>query len=409
MISQKIVTNQIDEFSVSIVVPTYHECENIPYLVERIVKSMTPLSCPFEIIIVDDNSGDGTSEKVKELADAGNPVRLVTRHNERGLSSAVIRGFNEAEAEILVCMDADLSHPPEVIPHFLKVLSDGKNEFVIGSRYVLGGSTDETWGMFRRLNSLIATLLARPFTSVKDSMSGFFALPRKVFKKAVSLSPIGYKIGLELIVKCQCQRIYEVPIHFANRTHGKSKLCFREQLRYLQHLKQLSDFKFGTLSKFILFCLVGSTGVIINILAYALLMKMPINVLISYAMAIWLAMTWNFVLNRCVTFSERRNKHIVRQYLKFIAACLLGAFVNWSVSMSLTFYMDFFAKNKLLGAIPGIIAGTVCNFMLSLLLVFPKMDSFGPQYLFMNRGGRTQAQSQVRNKLKKSGDPCNAD
>ena len=374
----------LGNFLVSIIIPTYQECENIPYIVERIVNTMKPLVCSFEIIIVDDHSGDGTDEKIKELANAGTPVRLITRHGERGLSSAVIRGFDEAKGDLLVCIDADLSHAPEALPHLLMALCDGDTEFVIGSRYVPGGSTDETWGVFRRLNSLIATLLARAFTSVKDPMSGFFAMPREVFKRAVSLNPIGYKIGLELIVKCSCSKIREVPIHFANRTRGKSKLTLQEQLHYLQHLKRLSDFKFGVLSKFAQFCLVGATGVVINILMYALLMRVSLGVPVAYALAIWLAMTWNFALNRCVTFREQRDKHIFRQYLHFITACLLGAILNWSVSMLLTFSVDFFAENKLLAATLGIIVGTVSNFLLSLFIVFPQKRSVGckvPSYL----------------------------
>ena len=137
-----------------------------------------------------------------------------------------------------VVMDADLSHPPEAIPGMIARLDDGA-DFVIGSRYVSGGTTDSNWGLLRWLNSKVATWLARPLTRAKDPMAGFFALRRTTFERATALNPIGYKIGLELLVKCRCVRVDEVPIHFADRQHGESKLSFREQLRYLQHLGRL--------------------------------------------------------------------------------------------------------------------------------------------------------------------------
>ncbi len=228
---------------VSIIVPTYKEAENLPELIQDIAETMQFAGIAYEVIIVDDNSRDGTDQAVPPLAEQGHPVTLITRIEERGLSSAVLRGFAEARGDHLVCMDADLSHPPSAIPRLLEALNEPNVEFVIGSRYVPGGSTEEGWGPLRWLNSKIATALARPFTSVKDPMAGFFALPREVFARADELSPIGYKIGLELIVKCRCGGIREVPIHFANRRHGKSKLTLREQLNYLKHLKRLWDYK----------------------------------------------------------------------------------------------------------------------------------------------------------------------
>jgi dolichol-phosphate mannosyltransferase len=228
---------------VSIVVPTYREAENLPALVGRIGAVMAPLSCPYEIVIVDDDSKDGTDRVVADLAAAGRPVRLITRVGERGLSSAVLRGFREARGDILVCMDADLSHPPEAIPRLLACLADPAVDFVLASRYVAGGSTDERWGLLRWINSKVAALLARPFVSVRDPMSGFFALRRSVLSRAAELSPVGYKIGLELMVKCGCRCIREVPIHFALRRGGRSKLTFAEQINYLRHIRRLAVYK----------------------------------------------------------------------------------------------------------------------------------------------------------------------
>ncbi|MFA4945640.1 MAG: polyprenol monophosphomannose synthase [Lentisphaeria bacterium] len=228
----------------SIVVPTYREAANLPELVERIAAAMAGAGLPYELIIVDDASGDGTAAVVRRAAAAGHPVRLLERTTERGLSSAVAAGFRAARGDVLVCLDADLSHPPERIPDLLREVRERGAEFAIGSRYVPGGSTAEAWGPFRRLNSRAATLLARPFTRARDPMAGFFALPRRVFAAASPwLDPVGYKIGLELLVKGNCRRVVEVPIHFAERQRGQSKLSLREQLNYLRHLYKLARFR----------------------------------------------------------------------------------------------------------------------------------------------------------------------
>src|SRR4029450_4981417 len=153
--------------SVSVIVPTFREAGNLPELIQRLEKVRRERSLDLNVIIVDDNSRDGTAELIASL---GKPwMRLITRTNERGLSSAVVRGLQEATGDVLVVMDADLSHPPEAIPQLIERLKAGAG-FVIGSRYVAGGSTDASWGLFRWLNSKVATVLARPFTSARDPM-----------------------------------------------------------------------------------------------------------------------------------------------------------------------------------------------------------------------------------------------
>ena len=144
-------------------------------------------------------------------------------------------------------MDADLSHPPEALPQMLQTLETGA-DFVIGSRYIAGGSTSDG-GCLRWLNSRAATLLARPLTSVRDPMAGFFALKRSTFENGCAFNPVGYKIGLELIIKCRCKRVVEVPIHFEHRRYGESKLTLKQQFLYLRHLRRLYGFKYGGWTK----------------------------------------------------------------------------------------------------------------------------------------------------------------
>lgn len=228
--------------TLSIVVPTFREAESLPSLIERVAQLRQRTGLELELLIVDDDSRDGTEALIAARTEPW--LQLHIRTSDRGLSQAVLFGLRKARGELLVVMDADLSHPPEVIPDMLANLRAGA-EFVLGSRYVSGGTTAEGWGLFRFLNSKVATYLARPLTRVSDPMSGFFALPRAVFLRAENPSPLGYKIGLELLVRCRCSDVREIPIHFSNREHGESKLTLQQQLLYVRHLGRLYRFRLG--------------------------------------------------------------------------------------------------------------------------------------------------------------------
>lgn len=229
----------------SIIVPTFQEAPNIKALVERIFAAIAPTGRQAELIVVDDDSRDGTDELVDALQ-ADYPIRLIVRRGERGLSGAVLAGFHEARFDRFVVLDGDLQHPPELIPKLLECLDNARHDFVIGTRYGAGAGAGvgEQWPIGRRLVSRVATLLARPLAPLSDPMSGFFALHRATWENAASLNPIGYKIALELYVKGRCARPAEVPIHFSERTAGASKLGVAEHVRFLRHLFRLYRFRF---------------------------------------------------------------------------------------------------------------------------------------------------------------------
>jgi dolichol-phosphate mannosyltransferase len=242
------------DLDISIVVPAMDEAENLRPLVERIDRALAEQK--YEILIVDDGSQDRTPEVCDELG-RQYPIHLYVRTNPTGgLSGAVLHGLARARGQWLVVMDADLQHPPEQVPDLLGPLQSNDAEFVIGSRYVRGASTDGRWGFLRRANSWCATLLAKPFAGdTRDPMSGFFALRRETYLQARDLNPIGYKIALELMCKCQVRQVREVPIRFGLRLAGESKLNLQQQVRYLDHLSGLYDFSFpraATWGKFIL-------------------------------------------------------------------------------------------------------------------------------------------------------------
>ncbi|MDR3566686.1 MAG: glycosyltransferase family 2 protein [Syntrophobacteraceae bacterium] len=351
---------------VSVIVPTYKEVENLPFLIGRLRDLRRDNGMDLEVLIMDDDSRDGTREYIASLGEDW--VRLFTRTTDRGLSRAVCDGLKRAEGDVIVVMDADLSHPPEAIPALVQALEAG-HDFALGSRYVAGGSTHEGWGVFRWLNSKIATLLAKPFSNVKDPMSGFFALLRSTYERAAGgLNPVGYKIGLELMVKCRCRRVKEIPFHFCERQSGESKLSLAEQARYIKHIRRLFIHKYGTWSHLAQFLVVGGLGTVINLATLSLLLGLSVGVKESIGLAIAISMGFNFVLNRRFTFDYARSGSILKQLFGYVGACSLGALCNYIISSELM--VAFPALYPQLAVLAGIAAGVGLNFIVSLFAVF---------------------------------------
>jgi dolichol-phosphate mannosyltransferase len=233
---------------ISLVIPTYNEKENIEKLIPEIFKTFEENNIDGEVIVVDDNSPDGTVYTAKELAKKHN-VKVLQRQGKLGLSSAVLDGFIVSRGDILGVMDADFSHPVERIPEMVENLRE--YDMVTGSRQVPGGSI-ENWSFYRRMVSAIAAVLAKPLTSVKDPMSGFFFINRSILDEA-DLNPRGFKIALEIAVKCK-PSIKEVPIRFRNRLYGESKMDRKEIWNYLGHLRRLYAYKIKHRSNLIKGC-----------------------------------------------------------------------------------------------------------------------------------------------------------
>jgi dolichol-phosphate mannosyltransferase len=354
----------------SVVIPTYREARNLEPVARAIGAALSWQRWAFEIIFVDDDSRDGSEELAAKLADQL-PVRMIVRHGEKGLSTAVIRGITEARGEFVVVMDADLSHPAERIAEMIARLEHGKNDFVIGSRYVAGGSLDPSWTWFRRLNSRIATWLALPLTRVHDPMSGFFAFRREHLPAAHLLSPIGYKIGLELLVKGEFKKPGEVPIHFADRVHGESKLSWKEQVRYLRHLRRLYQYRFPFLAEFLQFGIVGASGFLVDVLLYLGLQWLTgMGHVLARALSFWGAASWNWVWNRVLTFSHRQKTRKLVQWPSFVLTSLVGFAINVGSYYVLTHYVPFFEAHKIAALAVGVLLGFGFNFLTARLLVF---------------------------------------
>ena len=224
---------------VSIIIPTLNERDALGFLFGELREALTRIpEYEFEIIVVDDGSIDGTREFVSSFKNLPWPLRLIKRET-RGLAGATLEGFKNAQGEIFGVMDADLSHPPALIPKLLDALKNA--DISIGSRHIYGGGVEE-WPLARRLFSKFATLLARPISGgVRDPLSGFFFINKSAFKGA-NLKPLGYKILLEILVRCAPLKTIEVPYMFRNRSVGKSKLNLIITGQYFIHLFRLYAF-----------------------------------------------------------------------------------------------------------------------------------------------------------------------
>lgn len=223
--------------NITLVIPTFNEAGNIPILVAKIFEIFKDNNLDGYVLVVDDDSPDQTWKIAQDLRNAYPKLKVLRRQDKRGLSSAVLDGFAMADTDIIGVIDADLSHPPEKIPELVAPIINGEADFTLGSRYIDQGGI-ENWPLKRQISSKIATLAVMGLTSVKDPMSGYFFLRRDLIEN-VELSPKGFKIGLEILVRSNCKRVKEVPIVFRDREYGESKLSSNVIVDYLIHVSKL--------------------------------------------------------------------------------------------------------------------------------------------------------------------------
>ena len=223
----------------SIIIPTYNERDRLPELVRAIFEACASEQVVAELVVVDDNSPDGTGALADELAQ-GRRMRVVHRAGKLGLGTAAIAGFEAASAPIVGVIDADMSHPPTLLPRMFAMLQQHRADAVVASRYIPGGGT-RNWPLTRLVMSRLACLLASRLTRVRDATSGFFLI-RRDLARGVNISAGGFKICLELLVRAQPQTVVEVPYVFVGRTAGESKMNLREAMGYLVQLRQLHAF-----------------------------------------------------------------------------------------------------------------------------------------------------------------------
>jgi dolichol-phosphate mannosyltransferase len=330
----------------SIVLPTYNESQNIARMLDSIAETL-PAGIAAEIIVVDDNSPDGTGDIANQHAkNIGNEklhIEVISRPDKQGLSSAILAGVQSAAGDIVVVMDGDFSHPPQTIPHMVEELKDSKYDIVVASRYVKGGSVIG-WPFKRRLMSRGATKIAQGALGiqVKDPMSGFFAFKRHIIE-GIKFDAIGYKMLLEILVKTKGARVKELPYKFTNRSTGASKLdssvvfdYFRAVWRLYRYGRSVEQGEKRTSVRFFSkagrFYTVGATGLLVNYLASLLFNAVVPDLWYLYAtlIGILFSMTSNFFLNKIWTFEDRdfTAKKTAIQYGMFLGFSSLGALIQ---------------------------------------------------------------------------------
>jgi len=353
----------------SLIIPTFNESKNVPSLVNQLEALLDPvLGESYELIVVDDDSPDRTWQVALDLMPQHPRVRVVRRQGEKGLSTAVIRGWQVARGEVIGVMDADLQHPPEVNVGLLKEIDRGA-DLAAGSRHVVGGGVSD-WSLARRILSRGAQLLGllvlpAVLGRLSDPMSGYFMLRRSALA-GVELDPLGYKILIEVVARGRMRWIGEVGYVFRERVEGESKVTWKLYLLYLQHLLKL---RWVTLpqSRFFRFCVVGATGVLVDMGLLYLLSDpkmLGFGLTRSKIIAAECAILSNFVLNDAWTFgdSARLSPGFAakfRRFLGFNAVCSFGLGLN-VVLLNLLF--NFGGLNRYLANAVAILLVTGWNY-----------------------------------------------
>ncbi|WP_156723321.1 glycosyltransferase [Streptomyces apocyni] len=295
--------------AVTVIIPTFNESANVAELLRQITESV-PARLPCEVVFVDDSTDD-TPQRVQEAArTCPFPVTVIHReHPEGGLGGAVVEGLKAATSEWIVVMDADLQHPPSLVPELVATGEERGADLVVASRYTKGGSRAGLAGGYRIAVSRGATYLTkslfpRALRGISDPMSGFFAIRRGVVT-ADALKPLGYKILLELAVRCRPGAVAEVPFVFQDRYAGESKSTAKEGLRFLRHLVELRTA--SPLARMVAFGLIGVTGFVPNLAALYALTQAGMHYLPAELLANQLGVAWNFLLIEILLFRDRRR------------------------------------------------------------------------------------------------------
>jgi len=322
--------------SVSIVIPTFNERDNLPVLLEQIERALSSWRGRLEVIVVDDDSPDGTWQAAEALRARHPWLRVVRRTSGvKGLSPAVVEGWRVATGDVLVVMDADLQHPPAMLPRLLAACEQPDVDLVVASRYRPEGTVGR-WAFWRRWMSRGASNLAQAVLppsahDVTDPMSGFFALRRRVVE-GLALAPRGYKILLEVLGRGRYRTVREVAYTFGRRQAGQSKLTSRVMVDYL---RQLASFLWepAGFGRFVRYCLVGASGVVVNLgVLWFLRSDDTLGKLRAPAVAIESAVVSNFLWNELWTFRDRRLSRRVRdrlwRFLGFNVICAIGAAIH---------------------------------------------------------------------------------
>jgi dolichol-phosphate mannosyltransferase len=352
----------------SIVVPTFNERANVPILVERLSRLLP--SADWEIVFVDDNSADGTAAVARAIGETDSRVRCIRRFGRRGLAGACLEGMLASQARYVAVMDADLQHDEQLLVAMLDFLRTERADLVVASRYLGGGSaaglSKQRSRVSRASNALVRLLLGIDLT---DPMSGHFMIRREAFETlAPAISSQGFKILLDILATARGRlRVIELPSAFRERQHGESKLDSKIALDFaaLVTAKLTNN---AVSARFLLFCLVGLTGIGIHLGLLRILLTAALAFGAAQTLATIGAITWNFVLNNLFTYRDQRLSgwRFLTGLIRFQLICAIGAISNVGIA---TWIYDYDSVWWIAG-LGGALIGTVWNFAVSAAFVW---------------------------------------
>jgi dolichol-phosphate mannosyltransferase len=370
-----------------LIIPTYNERGNVGGLIEQLQAVFQTLPHDMHVLIVDDHSPDGTIDVVRECqARFGNVHAL--QGNKQGLGAAYVRGMRYAidsmRADAIFEMDADFSHKPSDVPRLIAALEQGA-DFVIGSRYVPGGSIPAEWSLHRRLNSRFGNIVARyvaGISKVRDCTAGFRAIRAGVIRQIdvgrLGVQGYAFQIALLHAALVSGAKVVELPVDFVDRTVGESKLGMKDVIEFLRSAAWI---RFQSSKVFIKFCITGASGVLINVGMFTLLLSLGVNKFIASPIAIQASIVTNFLGNNYWTFRQRNLSGSVHaRGLRFNAVSILSLAISYLtfVVLSQTFPTVAPQIHQLIGIVPA----TVVNYFLNSYWTFrdsaPARDIGGP-------------------------------
>jgi dolichol-phosphate mannosyltransferase len=353
----------------SVIVPAYNERDNMVPLAEALASALD--GTDYEVVIVDDDSPDGTGALARRLAQDNPRIRAIQRIGRRGLASAVIEGALSTSSPYIAVIDADLQHDERILPVMLRKLKDEGLDVVVGSRHASDGGMGDLPSDRVKLSNAgrrLFELIFRP--RVSDPMSGYFVLTREFFDEvAHSLSAIGFKVLVDILASADRPvRVGEVGYHFRTRAHGESKLDIVVELEYLELL--VDKLTRGWVPPaYFLFGLVGAAGMGFNFLAAALLLRASgLEFLEAQAIGALLTVAFNFFLNNAITFRALRMQgaRFVMGLFRFYLVCSVGLLAQLAVAGALQTLGADWVPSTLI----GIVIGSVWNYTIAAQLVW---------------------------------------
>ncbi len=362
------------KIELTILLPTFNEKDNITPLLKGIVDAV-PDFVEYEVIFIDDST-DETTSVIEGARSIDERITLIRRipADRTGLATAFVKGFNEANGKYILCMDSDLQHPTSTIPNLLNKIIEDDADLVVASRYMRGGSAVGLGGVYRKFISLLAKyvcwMLLSPSKKTTDPGSGFFIFKKSVIKD-VELSPKGFKILLELLLRANIKKVSNVPFIFSKRENDTSKAGIKQGMKFIDHLKSLV-IDFPDASRFARFCFVGFSGVIVNLLVLVTAVELfNFDQKIAWFIAVFVSIISNYILNGLITFPDRRNISKGGYLVRCIYFLILSFTTTFLTFFVYRYFLDI-GFYYIIASLIGIIFSIALNYWLSHSLVWKK-------------------------------------